>query len=51
VKNPHFTNYAGLIPSTKELELRGMKPFGYLAMAIFSFYAAYRYVIQARSIR
>lgn len=28
-----------------------MKPFGYLAMAGFLFYAAYRYVIQTRSVR
>jgi hypothetical protein len=28
-----------------------MKPFGYLAMALFCFYAAYRYVMQTRFIR
>ena len=28
-----------------------MKSFGYLAMAVFLFYGAYRYVIQTRSIR
>jgi hypothetical protein len=28
-----------------------MKPFGYLAMAVFLFYGAYRYVIQARLVR
>jgi hypothetical protein len=27
-----------------------MKEFGYLAMAVFAFYAAYRHVIQTRSI-
>jgi len=28
-----------------------MKSFGYLAMAVFLFYGAYRYVVQTRSVR